>query len=133
MVPPGDYVAIELTDSGVGITGENLAKIFEPFYTTKKVGEGTGLGLSTVYGIIKQTGGFIIPESRVGEGTTFRIYFPVTLRQPRSLPRQGPPMLRPGPRAISQARAWCCWWRTKPRSGGLLPGLWRSGLGGRSP
>ena len=76
VVPPGDYVAIELTDSGVGITGENLAKIFEPFYTTKKIGEGTGLGLSTVYGIIKQTGGFIIPESRVGEGTTFRIYFP---------------------------------------------------------
>jgi two-component system cell cycle sensor histidine kinase/response regulator CckA len=76
VVPPGDYVAIELTDSGVGIDPDNLVKIFEPFYTTKKVGEGTGLGLSTVFGIIKQTGGFIIPESHVGEGTVFRIYFP---------------------------------------------------------
>ena len=76
VVPPGDYVAIEMTDSGVGIDPNNLVKIFEPFYTTKKIGEGTGLGLSTVFGIIKQTGGFIIPESHVGQGTVFRIYFP---------------------------------------------------------
>ena len=77
VVPPGEYVGIELSDSGVGIDPANLSKIFEPFYTTKKVGAGTGLGLSTVYGIIKQTGGFIYPDSKVGEGTTFHIYFPL--------------------------------------------------------
>ena len=77
LMPPDDYVLIEVADAGVGIPSEILGKIFEPFYTTKGVGEGTGLGLSTVYGIIKQTGGFIFVDSRPGEGTTFNIYLPV--------------------------------------------------------
>ncbi|MCH9807182.1 MAG: response regulator [Alphaproteobacteria bacterium] len=73
---PGEYVLIEIEDSGTGMPPEILAKIFEPFYTTKAPGKGTGLGLATVYGIVKQTGGFIYPDSTVGQGTAFRIYLP---------------------------------------------------------
>ena len=72
----GDYVLIEISDSGLGIDEDHLDKIFEPFFTTKAVGAGTGLGLSTVYGIIKQTGGFIFAQSGEGEGTTFKIFLP---------------------------------------------------------
>ncbi len=73
---PADYVLIEIEDSGSGIPPEVLPKIFEPFFTTKEVGKGTGLGLSMVYGIIKQTGGFVFTDSEVGKGTTFRIFLP---------------------------------------------------------
>lgn len=76
LMPHGEYVLIEVGDTGTGIPKENLGKIFEPFFTTKDPSKGTGLGLSTVYGIIKQTGGFIFPYSTVGKGTTFRIYLP---------------------------------------------------------
>ncbi len=73
---PANYVLIEVEDSGTGIPPEVLKKIFEPFFTTKEVGKGTGLGLSMVYGIIKQTGGFIYCDSEVGKGTVFRILLP---------------------------------------------------------
>jgi two-component system cell cycle sensor histidine kinase/response regulator CckA len=75
-MPPADYLSIEVADSGTGMPPEILEKIFEPFFSTKELGKGTGLGLSTVYGIIKQTGGFIYPESVVGKGTTFKIFLP---------------------------------------------------------
>ncbi len=75
-VPAGDYVVIEVRDTGIGIAPDGLSKIFEPFYTTKKTGEGTGLGLSTAYGIVKQTGGYIFVDSETGRGTVFSLYFP---------------------------------------------------------
>jgi two-component system cell cycle sensor histidine kinase/response regulator CckA len=76
-VPAGEYALIEVSDTGTGISPDRLEKIFEPFYTTKRPGEGTGLGLSTAYGIIKQTSGFIFVDSIPGEGATFSIYLPV--------------------------------------------------------
>jgi two-component system cell cycle sensor histidine kinase/response regulator CckA len=75
-MPAADYVLIEVTDTGTGIAPEDIDKIFLPFFSTKEVGKGTGLGLATVYGIIKQTGGFVYPESVLGKGTTFRIFLP---------------------------------------------------------
>jgi two-component system cell cycle sensor histidine kinase/response regulator CckA len=75
-MPPADYVQIEVEDTGTGMPPEIIEKIFEPFFSTKELGKGTGLGLSTVYGIIKQTGGFIYPISTVGKGTIFKIFLP---------------------------------------------------------
>jgi two-component system cell cycle sensor histidine kinase/response regulator CckA len=75
-MPIGHWILIKVADTGCGIPKKNLTRIFEPFFTTKSVGEGTGLGLATVYGIIRQTGGYLDVESQEGVGTTFLIYLP---------------------------------------------------------
>jgi two-component system cell cycle sensor histidine kinase/response regulator CckA len=75
-MPAADYVMVEIADTGTGIPPELMEKIFEPFFSTKEVGKGTGLGLSTVYGIVKQTDGFIFLDSEVGKGATFRVFLP---------------------------------------------------------
>ncbi len=76
IMPAGEWVKLEIKDTGTGIPADVLEHIFEPFFTTKDVGKGTGLGLATVYGIIRQTGGYLGVDSAVGEGTTFIIYLP---------------------------------------------------------
>lgn len=81
-VPSGDYVCVRVEDEGTGIPADTLQKVFEPFYTTKRTDEGTGLGLSTAYGIVKQTGGFIFVDSVVGQGTCFILYLPAQDESP---------------------------------------------------
>jgi len=76
-IPANEFVLLKITDTGIGIPQENISKIFDPFFSTKEKGEGTGLGLATVFGIIKQTNAYILCESKINEGTTFKIYLPV--------------------------------------------------------
>jgi two-component system cell cycle sensor histidine kinase/response regulator CckA len=88
---PGQYVRIAVSDTGGGIPQEVLSKVFDPFFTTKDVGKGTGLGLATVYGIVRQSGGFIYAESPRGRGALFTIYLPRTVETPEPWPRSTRP------------------------------------------
>lgn len=83
-IPEGLYAVLQITDTGIGISEEDMPQVFEPFFTTKSVDKGTGLGLSTVYGIVKQSGGYICVDSLLGKGTTFTIYLPATEQIPEN-------------------------------------------------
>ncbi|HYE80241.1 MAG TPA: ATP-binding protein, partial [bacterium] len=96
VLPIGDYTAMQVADTGIGIPSHIIGKIFEPFFTTKEVGKGTGLGLSTVYGIVKQSGGFIFAESQVRKGTVFTIYLPVHRAMPGQAPAKAKAKEKPG-------------------------------------
>ena len=96
VVPSGKYVTVKVEDKGEGIAPDNLQKVFEPFYTTKRTGEGTGLGLSTAYGIVKQSGGYIFVDSKLGEGTVFSLYFPVMVQTVAAV-KERPPSVPAAP------------------------------------
>ena len=101
-MPAADYVLVEVADTGTGIPEAIVGKIFDPFFSTKEVGKGTGLGLSTVYGIIKQTGGFVYVESALHKGTTFRIFLPRHIASAKELAEQAAEIEAP---AIAEALA----------------------------
>jgi CheY-like chemotaxis protein len=93
-IPPGNWILVAVSDTGIGIPVEEQSHIYEPFFTTKPVGQGTGLGLAQVYGIVKQHGGYIDLKSQVGEGTQFYIYLPSLVDAPeKSVPEQIPAQL----------------------------------------
>jgi signal transduction histidine kinase len=100
---PGHYGVVTVVDTGMGIEPNLVDQIFDPFFTTKPPGQGTGLGLSTVFTLVKQHGGFLRVESQVGQGTTFWVYLPIldtlasTLEQPKRMPTNKASKLSPHP------------------------------------
>ncbi len=112
-LPPGQYVTLCVSDTGTGMTREVARRAFDPFFTTKPIGEGTGLGLSMIYGFAKQSGGQVRIYSEPGQGTTVCIYLPGTSETDRRMNGKLGPRRWPAP---SRARR-CSWWTTSPRCG----------------